>query len=129
MTTKPPLDELAAVLADASFAILYGSAASERLTDESDLDIAVAFNEPLAFSEHLDLVVRLEQAAGRRVDLVDLLTADPILRMQVVRYGRPLLVNDQTALHRFKMYSIALYLDLKLARRPVERAMVAGRTG
>jgi hypothetical protein len=123
-----PLDDLANALADADFAILFGSAVSNRLTEESDLDIAVAFRSRLSWGECDELRARLEKVVHRPVDLVDLNTADPVLKMQVVRYGRPLVVNDSSAYHTFQMYTISQYLDLKILRRSVEEAMIQRRT-
>jgi len=122
-----PLEDLARVLTDAAFAIVYGSAASNRMNENSDLDIAVAYTRRLSWRDRAELCSRLEEVAHRRVDVVDLNAADPILKMQVVRYGRPLAVNDPAAYHAFQMYAIAQYLDFKILRRPVEEAMVQGR--
>jgi predicted nucleotidyltransferase len=123
-----PLDDLADALADADFAILFGSAVSNRLTEDSDLDIAVSFRSRLSWRDFAELRAQLEEVVHRPVDLVDLSTVDPILKMQVVRHGRLLLVNDSSAYHAFQMYTIAQYLDVKILRRPVEEAMIQGRT-
>ena len=125
---KPlPLEDLARVLTDAAFAIVYGSAVNDRLSEDSDLDIAVAYPRRLSWRDRTELCSRLEEVAHRSVDLVDLNAVDPILKMQVVRYGRPLVVNDTSAYHAFQMHAISQYLDLKMLRRPVEEAMVQGR--
>lgn len=123
-----PLDDLANALAGADFAILFGSAVSNRLTEDSDLDIAVAFSSRLSWQDRDELRAQLEEVVHRPVDLVDLNSADPVLKMQVVRHGRPLVVNNSSAYHAFQMYTIAQYLDLKNLRRPVEEAMIQGRT-
>ena len=123
-----PLDDLAHALTDAEFAILFGSAVSNRLTEDRDLDIAVSFRSRLSWRDRAELCAQLEEVVHRPVDLVDLKAVDPVLKMQIVRYGRPLVVNDSSAYHAFQMYTIAQYLDLKILRRPVEEAMIQGRT-
>jgi predicted nucleotidyltransferase len=128
MSEEMPLRETLGTLGDAHFAVIYGSAAAGRLQARSDLDIAVDFGRKLAFSELVELNARLEMTTGRRVDLVDLHAADPILKMQVVRYGRPIVVNDVGSYHRFQMNAIGHYLDFKITRRPVERAMAHGES-
>lgn len=111
-------------LANARFAYVFGSVLTAAFGDESDLDVAVDTGKPLTPGERLDLVEALTAAVGRDVDLVDLRAADPVIKMQVLRCGRPLLVNDQNAQYAFAMTALSEYLDLKLDRAPVE-AMVA----
>lgn len=123
-----PLDDLANALADAEFAILFGSAVSNRLTEDSDLDIAVSFRSRLSWRSSAELRAQLEAVVHRPVDLVDLKAVDPVLKMQLVRYGRLLVLNDSSAYHAFQMYTIAQYLDVKILRGPVEEAMIQGRT-
>ena len=54
---------------------IFGSFADESATPKSDLDIAVAKNQPLTTDERLTLAGDLSVAVGREVDLVDLQTA------------------------------------------------------
>ena len=49
---------------------LFGSAARDALDTESDVDILVEFEGPARFDPFMDLKLLLEQALGRRVDLV-----------------------------------------------------------
>jgi predicted nucleotidyltransferase len=118
------LEELRQALAGARFAYVFGSILTAAFGDESDVDVAVDFGKPLAPAERLELAATLAAAAGRDVDLVDLRTADPVIKMQVLRNGRPLLVNDRLASSAFAMSALSEYFDLKLDRAPVE-AMIA----
>jgi len=63
------------------------------------VDVAVWTSEPVGLFEIGALAERLGAALGRRVDLVDLRAAPPLLCRQVVGEGEPLLVRD--ALFRF----------------------------
>jgi predicted nucleotidyltransferase len=123
------LEHLKPVLAGARFAYVFGSYGTPAFGPESDVDIAVSFGHALAFDEKLTRRAALERAAGRPVDLVDLDAADPIIRMQVLKTGRPFLVTDSHAQHEFAMYALAAYFDWKLSRRPVEDAMRAAAAG
>ena len=58
--------------------------------------------------------------------IVDLATADPIIAMQVLRYGRPLLVRDRAAFEAFRMTTPSRYFDWKVSRRPIEDGIWAG---
>ncbi len=110
-------------LEGASFALVFGSFGTERFRPESDLDLAVRFPKPLTQVEILELTQRISEIAGRTVDLVDLGSADPIIAMQVLRHGRPLLVRDRAAFETFRMTTPSRYFDWKLSRRPVEERM------
>jgi len=118
------LDRLRHELAGARFAYVFGSVLTAAFAEESDVDVAVDFGAPLAPARRMALLASLAAALGRDVDLVDLRRADPVIKMQVLRYGRPLLVNDQPACNAFAMTTISEYLDFKLDRAPVE-AMIA----
>jgi len=120
-----PLARIATALEEAQFAFVFGSYGTPAFGPESDLDVAVQFQQPLSTEEMLSLAGRLDEVAGRRVDLVDLRKADPIIAMQVLRSGKPFLVANRRALTEFQMYAPAMYFDWKVCRRPVEEAMRA----
>ncbi len=126
---QPVERALAEALSGARFAYLFGSFLTEAFGGESDVDVAVDMGGPLGWEGRMRLVERLSEAAAREVDLVDLFTADPVIRMQVLRYGRLLVENDRPARHRFEARALGEYLDLKLDRAPVERAMVGPHAG
>lgn len=123
--SEDPLPRVAAALEGAQFAIVFGSYGTAAFGPESDLDVAVQFPKPLTGEERIALAGRLEEAAGRRVDIVDLREADPIIAMQALRGGRPFLVADRRAMTEFQMYTPTRYFDWKICRRPVEEAMRA----
>ncbi len=91
------IEDILPALEGASFALVFGSFGTERSRPESDLDLAVRYQKPLTQAQVLDLTHRVSEIAGRNVDLVDLGSADPIIAMQVLRHGRPLLVRDRAA--------------------------------
>jgi predicted nucleotidyltransferase len=123
-----PLGAITEALKGAQFAIVFGSFGTAAFGPGSDLDVAVRFPKALSGEELISLAGRLEEAARRRVDIVDLHAADPIISMQVLRNGRPFLVADRRALLDFQMYTPARYFDWKICRRPVEEAIRASAT-
>lgn len=123
--TPPEIAALHEIFRDARFALLFGSAAAGRLTPTSDLDVAVLYAEPLPVSELARLSGEVERHTGRSSDVVDLLRAGPILKMQVVRHGRDLVVNDRTALARFRAEVPSEYYDFRIERRAAEEALMA----
>jgi predicted nucleotidyltransferase len=124
MGAEAILDRLRGELAGARFAYVFGSIVTGAFGDESDVDVAVDFGEPLTPTGRIELAAVLAAAAGRDVDVVDLRASDPVIKMQVLKYGRLLLANDQPACYSFAMNTLSEYIDLKLDRAPVE-AMIA----
>jgi predicted nucleotidyltransferase len=116
---------VSAALEGAQFALVFGSFGTPSFGPESDLDVAVSFPRALPAMDLVSLAGRLETAAGRRVDVVDLRRADPVIAMQVLRNGRPILVAEPRALAEFQMYTPPRYFDWKITRRPIEEAMRA----
>jgi predicted nucleotidyltransferase len=105
--------------------LLYGSAAKGRMRADSDVDIAVLLGSspPDPF-----IVARLrtdvEAVLGRDADLVILDTASPILAMEVLRQHRTLACRDDELLRGFLVKVLGAYFDLKMTRRPIERALL-----
>ena len=77
-----------------TLALLFGSVAAGRARADSDLDLAVAAQRPLAASEKMALTQALAEETGRPVDLIDLATVTEPLLGQVVRHGKRLLGSD-----------------------------------
>jgi len=80
--------------------LMYGSAAAERMRHDSDVDVAVLFDNPLSIEEKIDLISRLEIELKRDVDLVDLFNLSGTILKQVLCKGRIVINNDTGALTR-----------------------------
>jgi len=104
-------------------AILFGSAASERQTFESDVDVAVAGRRALLAAERVEIVGRLAQTTGRAVDLVDLTTASGPILNRALATGRLLFCSDRELYA--EIIKRALYDDADLA--PYRRRILAAR--
>lgn len=103
--------------------LVYGSAAAGRLRPDSDVDLAYLAAAPPSAETYLRLLAELVAVLGRPADLVSLTDASPVLRIQVLRTGRPLLGPPSRAFARWTMATVTAYADLKLARAPAERAL------
>ena len=76
----------------------------------SDLDVGVVFSTiPTALLDQL--ATDLGAAAGRRVDLVALSEAPPLLTHEVIRAGQLIVCRDDDERVRFETHATALYLD------------------
>lgn len=102
---------------------LYGSAAKGTDRKDSDLDLGALFTRRPSGYELYKTALDLGDLLGRQVDLVDLDRAGPILGMQVLRYGRLLVDASSRRRHEFFARTVSLYEDLKIQRRPAEKAM------
>lgn len=71
--------------------ILYGSAATGRMTVHSDVDVAVLFDRPLCAETKMALAVELGAELSRSVDLVDLSSLNGTLLKQILCKGRVLI--------------------------------------
>lgn len=79
---------------DIRLAMLFGSLAEGRATPQSDLDLAVLMDAPLAAETKMKLIGELSQATGRPVDLIDLRVAGEPLLGQILKHGVRLLGSD-----------------------------------
>ena len=77
-------------------AILFGSLATGRNRNDSDLDLAVASTTPLDPQTRLQLIEELAVGLGRPVDLIDLAQTHGPLLQQILTKGRLLTCTDRT---------------------------------
>jgi uncharacterized protein len=77
------LNELTTFLqsqSDIRLAILFGSAAADRLRYESDIDLAIQCDAQLSAQRKIELIEAIALISGRPVDLIDLKTVgQPLL--------------------------------------------------
>jgi hypothetical protein len=71
---------------------LFGSAARDAMSSESDIDLLVEFqpNAPVDLVDHASLMLDLERLVGRKVDLVSKRGLKPRIRESILRQARPL---------------------------------------
>ncbi len=106
---------------------IFGSFIEGRLTEESDIDIAILFKNKPDFSFLIDIMDRINQITGREADIVILNEASPIIKMQVLKKGKLLKkINDKTY-NDFFLRTVKEYDDIKRIRRPQEENILRGR--
>jgi predicted nucleotidyltransferase len=103
--------------ADVSLAYLFGSVARGEARRASDLDLAVLFTERPGPTRISEMVVAVERIARRRVDLVVLNTAPPLLAHEVISTGRLLVCRDDRERAAFEALTTIRYLDTGHLRR------------
>ncbi len=97
----------------------FGSFGTARAHKESDLDLAILSTHPLDPVARWEAAQKIAQTAGRDVDLIDLLAASTVMRLQVVAYGRRLYCADENHVICFEDNTFAAYARLNEERRGI----------
>ena len=102
---------------DISLAYLFGSCVSGTARPDSDVDVAILFDH-LPTPALLDGVTEdLGAATERRVDLVVLNAAPPLLAREVIEGGRLVMCRDEDERVSFETRTTARYQDTAHLRR------------
>jgi len=107
---------------------LFGSAARDQLTPTSDVDIATLSRTPLPPEPAFLLSQEIAKTLGREVDLISLNTSSDVLRMQVIKTGRPLYARSRHILSLFEMYAFSDYVRTNEERAPILKRIQAEGT-
>jgi predicted nucleotidyltransferase len=108
-TPEQSLRELLQATPGVRLAVLFGSAGRRRQHASSDLDVGVSFESSVDAGQHLE--VELSRVSHRRVDLVRLDEAPPLLRFEIARDGRVLLERVPHAWTDFKARAMVDWWD------------------
>jgi len=95
------------------YALVFGSAARDALSADSDLDLAVSADRPLSSAQRHALIGALAAACGRPIDLVDLRSARGTVFAKALQ-GRELYC-DSTAAKGDALYRRASLIEEDLA--------------
>lgn len=108
-------------------AYLLGSAATNRLRPDSDIDVAILpiVRPGLSIEERLSLTAELTRIFYRSVDLGVLSTANVVYAKEAVTTGKIIFDRDPRVTARFAMLTLSMYASLQEARREVLRAYAA----
>jgi predicted nucleotidyltransferase len=130
------MDALTTVLAEdprIAYALVFGSMARGTAHARSDVDAAIALepDEGISALDLGELIVRLERACGRSVDIVLIHEAPPAVVYRAFRDGRLIVEKNHSRLAADKARAILEYLDFRpveqLATRSVLEAAAHGR--
>jgi predicted nucleotidyltransferase len=115
-------DVVPVILADYPDAIaiyLFGSHARGDARDDSDVDLAVLPARPIPHVRRWETQEKLAARLGRDVDLVDLLSASAVMRVQVLVRSRVLLDANPFARKHFEATALSDYARLQEERRGI----------
>ncbi|OHB94382.1 MAG: hypothetical protein A3E19_02265 [Planctomycetes bacterium RIFCSPHIGHO2_12_FULL_52_36] len=63
---------------------LFGSCVRGEVKEDSDIDILVEIEEDISLLDFVGIKLELEEALGRKVDLVEYNTIKPLLRKRIL---------------------------------------------
>jgi len=101
-------------------AVLFGSSARGTSSSQSDLDIGVL---GLAAGDIPRVAVQLARVAGREVDLIDLASAPPLLRLEIARDGLLLFARPTYLWSEFRGQALIDWWDALADRRAITREL------
>lgn len=97
---------------------IFGSYAKGKNDKNSDLDIAVLLEKEYDPLDKLRLIGDLTDIFKRNdIDLVVLNEANPVLRHQVIKYGKLVYREDEDVKVNFEVRVLSVYMDMEPFRR------------
>lgn len=94
--------------------IYFGSYGTSLYNNDSDIDIAFLSVDSLSESEKIKLLEDLIKIHRKsEIDLVDLRTAEPILRYEIAVNGRVLYEKEEYLFERYRLFYIKRFYELK----------------
>jgi predicted nucleotidyltransferase len=107
-------------------AYLFGSKARGTDVESSDYDIAVLLSSTPEnlLDYYLHLLNRLSEILGDRVDLIILNNAPPLLKHQVIKWGRPIYIRSERSRILFEASAQCEYLDFKKAMERYDECLI-----
>jgi len=94
--------------------LLFGSALTRNIHRRSDVDLAFLYNKPVDVITLTNRVMRLLHRNA--VDVVDVKSANPLLRFSIAQNGRPLYEKSPGIFNEFCSLAFRMYVDSKKLR-------------
>lgn len=107
---------------------LFGSAAKNRLREDSDIDIAFLTDNDVDFYECFMKAQELADIFNREVDLINLNTSSTVFKAQVVGTGKRIYCTDETKRMYFEMRVLKSYVMLNEEREVILKKIKERRT-
>jgi predicted nucleotidyltransferase len=103
------------------FIVLFGSVARGRTHEESDIDVGVYMDKPIAFNKRLKLWLALSELFQTEIDLAVLNHAEPVFGFEISRDGQLLYENKIYAWENWRSYKTRQFWDTKKFRDDLKR--------
>jgi uncharacterized protein len=96
------------------FVLLFGSAVSEKMHKQSDIDLAFLYKRPENIVALTNRVIRLLHTDN--IDVVDLKSANPLLKFSIAKNCKILYEKEKGMFNEFYSLAFRLYVDTKKLR-------------
>ncbi len=96
-----------------SLAYVFGSHAKGKATLRSDVDVDIYAHGDVGWRELIRLTHKLEDKLGRRVDLVLLNEATPLLAYEVISRGVPVICRNPAEKVEYEVKTLKEFLDVR----------------
>ena len=123
---QPMEDRLASRLraAGAAYATVFGSVGRGQALPGSDIDVAVSFGKPMSSDLRMAVLGIVADVSGRSVDLIDLESADALIRARAL--GGTEILCDSPATRQRMIAKVQRSEDDRLSAAIAARAARAG---
>lgn len=101
------------------FIVLFGSAASGNMREDSDIDIAFLSEKIFESPDLFQINQEIALLVGQDVDLIDLSQASTVLQAQIVGKGKVIYDGNENKRKEFFMLVLKQYARLNEERQPV----------
>ena len=114
---------------DILFTYLFGSAIRGGFNKESDLDIAVYFNDRMTpdeqFQKRLHLIEHLQNRTGKNVEVINLSEINSIFfKFVIIKEGKVILEKDHSRRVDFELKTMNDYYDFQPFLREYNRSYI-----
>ena len=98
---------------------IFGSFASENITSESDIDIAILTISEYSVVAFWEAAQNIAAKIKRDVDLINLRNASTVMRMEVISKGKRIYCADADYCETYEDYIFSSYARLNEERREI----------
>ena len=105
---------------------IFGSYGTNYQRKDSDLDLAILFDESPEVMRQMELAGKFELKLGIEVDLINLNKADIILKHDVITKGEKIYSQDDIRTADFKEYVFKYGPDAKISKKKIRKNYIAG---
>lgn len=106
---------------DISIAVLFGSAVTNRIRPDSDVDIAIAGESALSWDRLQEIRITVGKVLRREIDIVDLQTSKGLIFYEALTKGTIIFSRDRRLMAKMMTEAVYFAADfLPLMKRALE---------
>lgn len=102
---------------------LFGSWGKPFEREDSDIDLAVLLQHPIANIERWNLAQNIAKSMRKNVDLIDLISTSTVMRQQILASGIRIYCDDIPYAESFESRALSDYVRLNEERKDILNAI------